>query len=434
MLVLVASAAAQDNHDRQSSAYDYANRNAPYSNPAPQHAPMSPFNPVGFTHKVQPFGPADISDYGNGPPRRTGFFLSYERLFMAINKPATATIGSEAAEGPTFLDEIPTFLTNSFTTDFLKSTSTFGNRWEFGYMDTDEYGWLVSVIDHLSQNQSCVVNGGRILFNDPDNFLVGFTDADGDGFDDDLNGNGIFGRDGFDSDNPPNDEPDLSAPVDLGDARSFLPTFTSLIFSQHSEVNSVELMRMYRAPRLHGGGQFDLIYGAKLFRLDDFFIINAIGGIFADSFIETKVQNNIVGPQIGGRYSHQRGRWVFSAEGRFMPGVNFQNLRQKSEIATLGPTEPRGTQNEPVNLSRTSSKDVVNDEQFAPVAELRLQTSYIVTRSVAVKFSYNVIAAGGLTRASNRIDYTLPNIGITDSPRGEDLFVDGFSLGVEVNR
>lgn len=432
MLLLAASATAQDNHDRQSSFYGWANRNAPYSNPAPQHAPIQPFNPVGFVHKVQPFGPADISDYGNGPPLRTGFFLSYERLYMAIGKPDSTTIGSLAAEGPTVLDEIPTFLSNSFSTDFLKSTSTFGNRWEFGWRDTDQYGWLLSVIDHLSQNQSCQVTGGRVLFDDPNNFLVGFTDADGDGFDDDLDGDGIFGRDGIDTDF--NNEPDLSAPTDLGDSRSFLPTFTTIDFSNHSEINSVEIMRTYRAPRLHGGGQFELFYGARLFRLDDWFIITANGGIFADTMVETKVQNNIAGPQIGARYSHQRGRWVLSLEGRFMPGVNFQNLRQKAEVATFGPAEPSGTQNAPVNLTRTASKDVVNDEQFGPVAELRFQTSYIVTRSVAIKASYNVLAVGGITRASNRIDYTLPNFGITDSPRGEDLFVDGFSLGIEVNR
>ena len=47
---------------------------------------------------------------------------------------------------------------------------------------------------------------------------------------------------------------------------------------------------------------------------------------------------------------------------------------------------------------------------FSPVGELRLQTSYQLTSNVALKFGYTGIVIGNISRASNRVDYSGPNL------------------------
>src|SRR5262249_50633121 len=60
----------------------YALGNAPFSEAAPPSSTcpvVQPFGPVGFEMKDQPFAPAEISDYGNGPKPKIGFFFDYDR-------------------------------------------------------------------------------------------------------------------------------------------------------------------------------------------------------------------------------------------------------------------------------------------------------------------------------------------------------------------
>ena len=433
----------------------YAMANARYSNAAPaQHAPLSPFNPVGFRHDTQPFAPADLSDYGNGLKPNIGYFFSYERLYWSLSKPSTADIGSSTAEG--FFNEqgLSVFEQNSFDTDFLKSTATWGNRYEGGYMDTNDYGWLVSVIHHLSQNQQCVLPGAQVLFDDPSGFLLGFLDANFDDIDDDVNGNNVFGRDGEDL-GTPNDNPppefipppdgiiDVDAPTDFDDLVTFLPTFRVLFASQHTELNSVELMRMYRAPRLHNGGVLELYYGVRWMKIDDRFNLFGQGGVLDEFMSETKVENSMVGPQIGVRYGHQRGRWTFSTEGRFTAAANFQSVHQKTLFATnaavTGEDPMDGetmtpARNFPLNLRPLASKVTASDEEFAPIGEFRIQTSYQLTRSMGLKVGYTAMMVDGISRASNRIAYRLPEMGLLNSGTRQDMFINGLSLGFEINR
>jgi hypothetical protein len=242
----------------------------------------------------------------------------------------------------------------------LKSLFTYGNRYEVGYMDANDYGWLVSAISQVSQNQDCTLTDAQVLFNDPQFLLRGFRDSfpQADGFDDDINLNGIFGRDGLDSDG--NGVPDTVFPtVDWGDAIQYLPRFDIITAFNHTSVNGVEVMRMYRAPRLHNGGVFELLYGARLLAIEDRFRLLGMNtaahaqppngggnqvttpGRLDDIFLENRIENNIVGPQIGGRWYNQRGRWITSLEGRFMAGANFQNGRQRVSYNSTSAMNPQ---------------------------------------------------------------------------------------------
>ncbi|HTU26239.1 MAG TPA: hypothetical protein VMF30_12615 [Pirellulales bacterium] len=419
---------------------------------------------------------------------------------------------------------------NSSTTGVLTSRFGTGNRWEFGYMDTDDKGWLVSILDHISSGQNVSLPGGTVLFNDPTGILQGYQTSISGDFDADLNGNHIYGRNGYAlptetvtqgqtiASTPPiilppvitltyPTGPTSPAPFDSGlyfpqitllngkvvaagtpgsitylqaggDEVVFTPTFTALTVSDKITTTGVEIMRMYRAQELHGGGVVDFLIGARYLQLNDVFQVYGTGGPFDAMEITQKVLNNVVGPQIGARYAKQRGRWSFFTEGRFFPSANFAVERNNSILASN--SQPSTTANlngnntnsltgstasttssstsstsgatgtssanaqgpaierrdAPASLlygALTSSANL-NNLQFSPACEFRAGTNLWLTQAVNLKFSYTGIFLPNMTRASNSIDYTLPNIGIINGDHHQAVILNGLTLGIEINR
>ncbi len=306
---------ANSNLQYQSPTPVYENGSAPFADDNPEYGHnFSPFNPVHFEPDFEMFAPAETSGYGNGPRAKIGYFGSYERLFWSISKPATAQIGSPTAQGfaPGPGGLVDQFNTNSADTGFLLANGAWGNRWELGYVDDDNYGWLVGILDHISQAQYHVFNGANVLFNDPGDLLSGFVPfidpVTGAIIDRDINNNHVFGRFGLDvgvvNPNPPPPRvyfgnPTVPAPVDTGDLVHVVPNFFWLIAKNLTQINGTEVMRMYRAPRLHNGGYFELLYGARWLQVNDTFMVMGIGGLLDNSTWSTRAQNNMVGPQIG---------------------------------------------------------------------------------------------------------------------------------------
>ncbi|HEX4144165.1 MAG TPA: hypothetical protein VHY91_11590 [Pirellulales bacterium] len=424
---------------------------------------------------------------------------------------------------------------NSDTTGVLSSRFGTGNRWEFGYMDTDDTGWLVSILDHISSGQNVSLPGGTVLFNDPTGFLQGYQTSISGDFDADLNGNHIYGRNGYALPQITNTAgttvasgsatvavtasvsnivypvgPTSPAPIDSGlffpqvtlnntthqvvalgspnsttynqvggDEVVFTPTFTALQISDKVTTTGTELMRMYRTPQLHGGGTIDLLIGARYLQLNDVFQVYGTGGPFDAMTITQKVLNNVVGPQIGARYAHQRGRWSVWSEGRFFPSANFAVERNYSVLAsnsqpsTTANSNGLNTSNGTSGISNTSttsstsssssssggasvnaqgpaiekrdapaallygaltSSSGLNNMQFSPACEFRFGTDCWLTQGVAFKCSYTGIFLPNMTRASNSIDYTLPNIGIINGGHHQAVILNGLTIGIEINR
>ena len=412
----VAQIPAHSNVDYQDVKPVYENGNAEYSDPVPAaHRPFLGFNPVDFEPFARPFGPAETSGYGNGPRPKIGFFGSYERLYWSFSKPATAEIGSVTAEGPAInpISFEPTIWTNTADTGWMQANPAWGNRTEVGYIDTNDYGWLASVLDHVSQGQFTQVQNARVNFDDPahllDVFFLGFN---------------------------------------LG---KFPPNFVFLNLKNVTKINGVEIMRMYRPPRLHDGGYIDVMWGARFLQLDDTFVVNG-DNVNVTNFVtgstsyffdplsnstwSTRAQNNMIGPQVGLRWAHQRARWIWSSEFRFLGAANFQGVHQKTSLGDV--TGPNLTLfgPDPLNIipgigSRTHSFATT----FSPVGELRLQFSYQATSNVALKFGYTGLVMGNITRASNRIDYSGPTL-VSILPGGihQTFYSNGINFGVEVNR
>jgi hypothetical protein len=378
---------------------------------------------------------------------------------------------------------------NSIDTGFLRADQTWGNRFELGFVEEDDKGWLVSIMNLQDQVQNNRFGGDLnvpingipgspdgifIVFRDPRHLLLGFVDTNGDGFDDDLNANpftapgvfnkvpGVFGRP---KGTPPvnldtngDGIPDSFAGfTDFGDMVPLVPFFNQVVTRNVTSMNSVEVMRTWRYPPNHRGNQWELMMGVRWMLYRDGFFVTALNdtpddttgvtppGLPGLSFWNTTVDNNMFGPQIGLRWDHTAGRWDLSAETRFLAAVNFQSVHLDGQLA--GPVFVNGTfiqglnpipgtqpTNVPFNMVRTSFHEWQFDETFAPVGEIRATVSYKLTQAIAVQAGYNAMIGGGISRASRRIDYVLPAMQILNANKNDAWFVNGVNIGITCNR
>lgn len=425
LLLLAGRALAQPAHSNLSYQVPhptYENGPAPFSDdtPGPRH-PISPFHPVNFEPQFDWFAPAETSGYGRGPRPHIGYFFSYERLFWSLSSPKHAWVGS--TNGPFNPFIIPDFFPNGPSVDnsWIGATGAWGNRWEWGGIDTDDYGWLVSVLDHVSQGQFRSDWSPAIPLGDPNGILDGFVTF-------------------------------LAVPVNVGQTPYM---FQEIRMENQLYLNGVELTRFYRARRLHSGAYFELLYGTRWFQINDTFVATATGNgtstetisflgvthtfptnILDDSIWSNRAMNNLVGPQIGVRFFVQRGRWVTSVSTRFLAAANFQNIHLKTHLGN----QTINNQGSINSNYRTDFRGIGSDVHrylttFAPLGELRVNVSWQVTRSVGLKVGYTGIVVGNVSRASNTIDYDNVNlIGILPGNNHQIFFANGLNFGVEVNR
>ncbi len=376
----------------------------------------------------------------------------------------------------------PGFIVNGVDNDIFNQRPDFtGDRLEFGFCDgVGGTGWLGSVL-FFDQQKNAALAGATILFNDPTNLLLGFADADGDGFDDDLNGDNIFGRDGQDTDF--DGIPDVPAAQDDADQTTMFPQFNALNASLRTEVNGFELSRIGYAPggrriaRANsgrnllfgsgagiggagagcsdrgcsgggcsgsgcsgsgttgvacggrgaiGGGGLRMLYGLRYLEVSEQYGLAGTGG-FMDVNINSDVENFLFGPQIGLLYGGSTGALAYDASVRFMPGVNFLRANQTTTITGVS----NGGQNEPLNaLPAVNFNGISTTEQFASVVEWRYGLNYCLTRFLSVRAGYTGWWVGGLTRGANAYNFDLsnPNVTLSDD---DDLFAHALTFGLE---
>ena len=239
-------------------------------------------------------------------------------------------------------------------------------------------------------------------------WLVGFIDGDSDGLADDINGDLV---------------------IDENDMLRLAPTFDDARIRNNAEISGVELMSIRRKKPTYNGLAAEVYLGVRYLELDDTFDFLGRGGILADTTVNTRAINRIVGPQFGFRFTKPNGRWNCSVQGRALFGANFLSIRQNGTIAEL--LTP-GLPGVPFRLAPATYSHYVNDEKFSPVGELRADASIRLFRSVSAKIGWNGIVMGGITRGSSATRWRLPNMGIINST--EEVFVQGVNVGVEVRR
>jgi len=365
---------------------------------------------------MQLFAPANGNPYGGGPQVKEGFFFSGEVLFLSISKPDTTSIGFPNMTRNVFYDPgVMRVQRNTHNNAWIGADFTEGWRFEVGHIQ-DRRGWLVSTFGLHNQNGKSTTSSMDVVFVDDefgptgDHLLEGYVDAA------------------------------------LTTIENLPVTFDEVKMRNEVKTWGVELMGMHRMRPLHGGGIVELFAGIRYMEFNETFNVEGLGriegdppvkmGTLADSFWNTRADNHIVGPQVGLRWYKGYGRLTCSTEGRFFAGANFQSFRQYgvfgSENGTLN--RPLGGEDVPIGFPATGFSNTAYEEEWTPGVEIRLDLKYQWTKSVAFKAGWAGMWLDGIARASNSINYEVPTMGITVQDNTQNVFINGVTVGVEVNR
>jgi hypothetical protein len=435
----------------------------------------------GCYHEQQWFAPVNF-DYDCLPiDRGCGYFFHYSRLSWAITGERTP-LGNGATDNGS-LNPFREYLTGragSATTpptpvgqtpliiappDFLggvdsgppRASFGWGDRYEIGYFEGD-HGWKVGIIDnaHSSDNQSYGLTTqnslyGSVLvpFSDPQNLMFGFLDVwNGalgsggpfrpDGNADDIDNDGQFGPNGYDLDDPAQ-VPDSNFP---GDTRADfddlvrLPTSWQFVNVRNStRVDGIEIMKTYRLDNSHfmtkhQNNSFEVAAGVRYLRIRDRQTFDGFGGVMGTSFFDSRVDNNIVGPQIEASWTYEQNRWNFDLDGRFIFGADIQNFNFNSGF---GSDFVPGQFNRPIYFPATVTNLGKQQIFFSPTAELRAEARYKITKALAAKLGYTAIFADNISRAAAQVRYELPRMGFRPDQAGaQTIFINGADFGFEL--
>jgi len=72
--------------------------------------------------------------------------------------------------------------------------------------------------------------------------------------------------------------------------------------------------------------------------------------------------------------------------------------------------------------------------EFSPLVELRLEGRYQITRCVTFHAGWTGIWIGNIARSSSMIDYAVPDMGINTGGNKQSLFMNGLTMGFDINR
>jgi hypothetical protein len=361
---------------------------------------------------MQLFAPADVSSYGRGPQPNEGFFFSYDILYWTISQPRVSTVGKEGLTRTTYRvipegespDDYVVIQHNTLDTGQLGADFTLGNRFEFGRI-TNNQGWMVSIYQMQDLGQSSITSNVDVVFDEAAFGPLSLYILDGYVQDTSLIG---------------------ALPV----------TFSNVLIENSVSTWGIEADYVGRSEELHHGGYFEWFIGPRYIEFDDTFLVNAVGGVLANSNWTTEAQNHIIGGQIGGRFFKKRGRWMLSTEGRFLAGLNCQNIRQYGLLGSQ--LDPPGGLGEPLVMGPTEIYHSEFIRQWTPGAELRVEARYQITRSVTFRAGWTGIWLNNVARASEMIDYTLdPNnnyMGIVRGMNNDNVFINGVTIGIDINR
>jgi hypothetical protein len=409
---------------------------------------------------MQIFAPADNSTYGGEQQPNDGYFFQFDGLYWNVSQPEIHPIGFATTRKVYYspLESDTRIESNTWDTSVIDAQFGPGNRIEFGRIE-DGNGWLVSIYQLRDQDQAVLLAGGNIVFNDP---------AFGPGGERLLQGN-------------VNNDATTAPPNTPAVFRDLPLVFNNVLVENEVKTWGVEANYLHRFLTRHDGGTFEMFLGARYYEFNDRFTVQTsvdpnsqnqpalvgdvgtglttvnagVPSFLGGSSWNTIANNHVVGPQLGLRWFVKRGRWTFSTEGRFMAGLNCQNIEQEVDIGprlnpgpkTVVTVQPLPAPNGPIYsydyvykpfqprvMSHTTATHTEYAREWAPLYELRVEGRYQLTRCLQFHAGWTGMWMDGIAQASSMINYTVPSMGINMENNREGVFVNGLTLGFDVNR
>ena len=358
-----------------------------------------PFSePMEFDPDWQFFAPIqtqDMQDLSARQRANNGFYVTYDRMFAGMNRPATESASNAIDYG-------------------------WGNRYDFGWMKSNESGWAFSAAYIGGPNKSNVVEQQR---------LNGFVTAANGG-----NGPPTGGGTG------------ATIPVAFRnnlDGERLYELFDSVNIATYTnfEANKVWRMEPYRY-----GGILEPMLGLRYSKIgdtahnDDY----GIGGIFNtavppvqtgtfERLIQDNVQtdNHMLLGQIGFRYTKFINRFTLSNDMKFFGGQVYQN-QQTSRIvntATYGTTITQGSVALTDGDSTGSFFSGRKNEESTWGFDLRVEGAYKATKYLDARAGFGLLYFGnGIWRGA-----TVSSQG-PQSLQNQSTIIPAFTFGVALNR
>lgn len=378
---------------------------------------------------MQPFAPADVELYDGAPDAHRGFFFNYDGLAWTVKTPNTSPIGFASPTGRLVFFQNDATFDVQFTeadTSRLRNEYQYGNRFEYGYMSRD-HGIMGSTFELTRMHEGFEVSDVDMVINDPVIPGAPFNERRLQGLVNHVTGAPTFAS----QPNAGNPLPYLPASQSL---RDIPVTFVWMQVENTINIWGTELLYVRRFHPFHHCGQLEMYLGARYLSFNEEFYVRGYGGALDTSYWDTEAMNNIVGPEIGGRWWCTKGRWTLEADGRFTAGYNRQNMRQQGELGEF--LRPPGAVGSglPYALGPTGFTDHVFDDQFAPIIEARTNLKYTITRNFAVRVGWDMTWIKGVVRPANIVNYTMPSFGIDPSRNNEIVWMTGVNVGIEINR
>jgi hypothetical protein len=355
------------------------------------HVHAQLFKPFAFPpveSDFQFFAPADVDTYGGGPAPKTGWFADYARVYINVQRPNDAYRESDKMG------------------DF-----TWGNRIDIGYVDDDQKGWIFTSWHIDGPNATDILVTERI------NRFV--TDA---------------------SPEAPPIYPIRDNNNRLTGARDYLVTNSV----NTADLTGFELNRTWQLDQLHYGAHLTPFVGLRYVKFKDFyqrdtylryddagFIVRPLPPLTALTAttevlesLQASVQNDMLGGQLGARWSRDYRRWNFSGDFKAFALENFQNWRNvtKSEVTIYGSALPvDGGVPDTVLMGEQGGSS--HNAEFVFGMELRFDAAYRLTRDISLRAGAEFLDFGqGIGRGINVRD------------NNQDVIMYGFTMGVTWNR
>ena len=403
------------------------------------------FKPFAFppvTTDYQFFAPRDLDTYGGRPAYRTGWYASYDRLYWAVSRPNDQIVvrntpmnsQSQAGVTQTTLPDGSVQINNpngSVAVDGEPLASnkladfTWGTQFEFGYVDESRKGWAFRLlrVDGPNVNDDVLIERVN-RFATPDNGAGGGGGGGGGG----GAQQGQLTRPPWEENNP-----------ELG-ARAFLTKNSINV----GKLSSFEVNRTWLWKPLHNGGTLEPFAGFRYVKFTnlhrrigyDRFDVNGVPipptdpsqtvQDSAQSELLTTTENfflnDLVGGQLGIRWTRPYRRWNFYGDVRGFAFENFQNWqRNVDNLFTF--YDGSNVDDDVTDITRTTQTRASSRNEFVWGGEVRVNAALEVTRDFALRVGFDWTYFGqGIGRGSQ------------PDANSEDLMLWGVNFGATLNR
>jgi hypothetical protein len=229
-------------------------------------------------------------------------------------------------------------------------------------------------------------------------------------------------------------ETEVDVPYDADDLVRLPTSWQTVLVRNATETQGIEIMRTHRLSNTHfmakhQNNTVNVNYGVRFLRLRDDFNVDAFGGVLGTSFWHTRVDNNLVGPQVALNWHHQRDRLGIDFNGRALLAYNIQDFQQ---ISALGEDLITGQLNHPLWFPPSYTSHGKTELDFSPTAEMRVQASYQLTGALSLQLGYTAIFVDNISRAAQQVRYELPRMGFReDQVSQQNILINGVNFGFE---